>query len=173
MGNRLPMPYVYAKVSGGPLSSYFVHVVNTEQEEPMEIDLKRLGENIRYLRQGKNWSLADFAGECGVSKAYISDLENGTGGRPNIQYLFKIAVALETTLDTLVNQSIRAPQKKTSRVGRGGDPLPPGLEEFAGQEGLEPEQTDMLAKLNFRGNRPKDAHAWRLIYNAIRIASRG
>ncbi len=64
----------------------------------MEIDLKMLGQNIRYLRQGKNLSLADLAAKSGVSKTYISALENGFRGRPNVQYLYKIAIALETTI---------------------------------------------------------------------------
>jgi transcriptional regulator with XRE-family HTH domain len=138
----------------------------------MEISLKRLGKNIRYLRQGKSWSLSDLAERSGVSKAYISDLENGSGGRPNIQYLYRIATALDTTIDGLVNQSVRTTPKRGSKTTGSNEPLPPGLEEFAEKEGLEPEQMDMLAKLNFRGNRPKDADAWKLIYDTIKIASR-
>jgi len=139
----------------------------------MDIDLKRLGESIRYLRQGKNWSLADLADKSSISKAYISDLENGSGGRPNIQYLYKIAVALGSTIDGLVSHTVRPAQKKTPKPGSAGSVLPPGLAEFAQKEKLEPEQIEMLATLNFRGNRPKDADAWRFIYEAIRIASRG
>ena len=138
----------------------------------MEVDLKRLGENIRYLRQGRNLSLADLAEKSGVSKAYISNLENGSGGRPNIQYLYRIAVALETTIDTLVKKSVRSSVKKPSSSATPDETLPPGLEEFAKQEKLEPEQIDMLAKLNFRGNRPRDPEAWKLIYEVIKIASR-
>lgn len=137
----------------------------------MEIDLKRLGENIRYLRQGKNLSLADLTIKSGVSKAYISDLENGLGGRPNVQYLYKIATALDTTIDALINLSLKPSQRKPGPdVSK--EPLPPGLEEFAKQEHLEPQQIDMLARLNFRGNRPKDAEAWKLIYDTIKLASR-
>ena len=137
----------------------------------MEIDLKRLGENIRYLRQGQNLSLADLAAKSGVSKTYISDLENGLGGRPNVQYLYKIATALETTIDALINLSLKPSQRKAiPAISK--EPLPPGLEEFAKQEHLEPQQIDMLARLNFRGNRPKDADAWKLIYDTIKIASR-
>jgi transcriptional regulator with XRE-family HTH domain len=137
----------------------------------MEIDLKRLGENIRYLRQGKNLSLADLAAKSGVSKTYISDLENGLGGRPNVQYLYKIATALETTIDALISLSLKPSQRKTvPTVSK--EPLPPGLEEFAKQEHLEPQQIDMLARLNFRGNRPKNADAWKLIYDTIKMASR-
>src|SRR6267143_3013327 len=137
----------------------------------MEIDLKRLGENIRYVRQGKNLSLADLAKKSGVSKTYISDLENGLGGRPNVQYLYRIATALETTIDALIKLSLKPSQIKTiPDVCK--EPLPPGLEEFAKQERLEPQQIDMLAKLNFRGNRPKDPDAWKLIYDTIKMASR-
>jgi transcriptional regulator with XRE-family HTH domain len=113
-----------------------------------------------------------LAEHSGVSKAYISDLENGSGGRPNIQYLYKIAVALDTTIDGLVSQSVRTPQKKASKRSSQDEPLPPGLGEFAKQEGLSPEEIDMLARLNFRGSRPKDSDAWKLIYDAIKIASR-
>ncbi|SRR6266568_1648505 len=137
----------------------------------MEIDLKRLGENIRYLRQGKNLSLADLAKMSGVSKTYISDLENGLGGRPNVQYLYKIATALETTIDALIKLSLKtSPVKTNPSVSK--EPLPPGLEEFAKQERLEPKQIDMLARLNFRGNRPKSADAWKLIYDTLKMASR-
>lgn len=137
----------------------------------MEIDLKRLGENIRFLRQGKNWSLADLSDKSGVSKAYISDLENGMGGRPNVQYLYKIAIALNTTIDGLINLSLKPSQRKgVSSTPK--EPLPPGLEEFAKKENLEPEQIEMLARLNFRGNRPKDPDAWKLIYDTIKMASR-
>lgn len=137
----------------------------------MEIDLTLLGENIRYLRQGKNLSLADLTAKSGVSKTYISDLENGLGGRPNVQYLYKIATALETTIDALINLSLKPSQRKAiSAASR--EPLPPGLEEFAKQERLKPQQIDMLARLNFRGKRPKDTDAWKLIYDTIKMASR-
>jgi|SRR6267143_4092515 len=138
----------------------------------MEIDLKRLGENIRYVRQGKNLSLADLAAKSGVSKTYISDLENGLGGRPNVQHLYKIATSLETTIDTLINLSLKPAQRRATIPPASQEPLPPGLEEFAKQEKLEPQQIDMLARLNFRGNRPRDKEAWRLIYDAIKMASR-
>jgi transcriptional regulator with XRE-family HTH domain len=137
----------------------------------MEIDLKMLGQNIRYLRQGKNLSLADLTVKSGVSKTYISDLENGLGGRPNVQYLYKIAIALDTTIDALINLSLK-PSQRRAIPAVNKEPLPPGLEEFAKQERLEPQQIEMLARLNFRGNRPRDPDAWKLIYDTIKMASR-
>ena len=56
---------------------------------------------IRYLRNGKGWSLSQLEKASGVSKAYISDVENGAAGRPNIQYVYALAVALGVTLDEL------------------------------------------------------------------------
>ena len=88
----------------------------------MEIDLKRLGENIRYQRQGRDWSLSDLAEHSRVSKAYLSGLENGTGGRPNIQYVYRIAVALETTIDSLVIQSLRPSLNQNTKVKRSNEP---------------------------------------------------
>src|SRR5438128_1149888 len=40
------------------------------------IDLKKLGHKVRFLRQGREWTLADLAEHAKVSKAYLSDLEN-------------------------------------------------------------------------------------------------
>src|SRR5277367_145541 len=99
----------------------------------MEINLKMLGQNIRYLRQGKNLSLADLASTSGVSKPYISDLENGLGGRPNVQYLYKIALALETTIDALIDLSLKPAQRRAIPTFS-KEPLPPGLEEFSKKE---------------------------------------
>lgn len=51
-----------------------------------------------------------------MSKAYISDLENGSAGKPNIQYIFAIATALDTTLDELLHDVvISAPPSKSKR----------------------------------------------------------
>jgi hypothetical protein len=71
----------------------------------------------------------------------------------------------------LISLSLKPSQRKpVPTVSK--EPLPPGLEEFAKQEHLEPQQIDMLARLNFRGNRPKNADAWKLIYDTIKMASR-
>ena len=85
--------------------------------ENSNIDLKRLGENVRFRRQGKGWALNDLAEKSGIGKAYISDLENGVAGKPNIQYVFAIASALGVTLDELLDDAapkqIRFSQEET------------------------------------------------------------
>ena len=43
------------------------------------IDLKKLGATIRFLRQGKNWALADLAEKSAVSKPESEDLASFAG----------------------------------------------------------------------------------------------
>lgn len=132
------------------------------------IDLKKLGATIRFLRQGKGWALADLALKSGVSKAYISDLENGVAGKPNIQYVFNVASALDVTLDNLLRDATG--KEHRSRKKRSAEDLPPGLGELQRELELSDDETEMLAQVNFRGNRPKDKDGWRFVLQAIRMA---
>lgn len=133
-----------------------------------EIDLKRLGHSIRFLRQGKGWGLAELAKASGVSKAYISDLENGVAGKPNIQYLYSIAVALDTTLNDLVNGAVSVGKAAPDTRGRH---LPPGLAELKEEMNLSDEDVDKLATVNFRGHRPKDKEGWRYLLATLTMLS--
>jgi transcriptional regulator with XRE-family HTH domain len=131
------------------------------------IDLKKLGATIRFLRQGKGWALADLSQRAAVSKAYISDLENGVAGKPNIQYVFNVATALDVTLDDLLRDAIG----KEQRVRRKHtEDLPPGLAELQQDLDLSDDDVEMLAQVNFRGNRPRDKDGWRFVLQAIRMA---
>jgi transcriptional regulator with XRE-family HTH domain len=137
-----------------------------------EIDLDKLGSTIRFYRQGKGWSLGDLSERAKVPKAYISDLENGAAGKPNIQYVFNIAEALDVTLDDLVRDATAKEQKAKRRST--GD-LPPGLAELQQEleftdERLTDDYVEMLAQVNFRGNRPKDKEGWRFVHQAIKLA---
>ena len=137
-----------------------------------QIDLTRLGARIRFLRQGKGWSLADLAEKSGVPKAYLSDLENGVAGKPNIQYVFNIAEALEVTLDDLLREAV--PKERRSKR-RPAEDLPPGLAELQQElaltsEPLSENDVETLAQVNFRGNRPRDKEGWRFVLQAIRMA---
>jgi hypothetical protein len=53
----------------------------------------------------EEWSLSELEEKAGVSKAYISDIENAAAGRPNIQYVYALAVALGVTLDELLDET--------------------------------------------------------------------
>jgi transcriptional regulator with XRE-family HTH domain len=130
------------------------------------LDLIRLGQHVRFQRKGRGWSLADLEQHSGVPKAYISDLENGTGGKPNIQYLYQLAKTFGATIDFLIH----GPTSEEATNDR-EELLPPGLKEFADDAGLSEPERQMLSGLNFRGNRPSDKDSWRAIYEVIRLAS--
>ncbi|MGA2653563.1 MAG: helix-turn-helix transcriptional regulator [Terracidiphilus sp.] len=132
------------------------------------IDLKKLGEEIRSRRLGKGWSLSDLAEHSGVSKAYISDLENGNAGKPNVQYVYAIAVALDVTLDELLGN---AAPSSNRRIARKKEDLPQGLLELQEEAGLTDEDVQMLALVNFRGHRPRDMEGWRFLLEALRMLS--
>ncbi len=132
------------------------------------IDLRKLGQGIRSLRLGKGWSLSDLTETSGVSKAYISDLENGTAGKPNIQYVYAIAVALDVTLDELLGEAAPKPARKSTKKV---SDLPQGLLELKEEADLTDEDVQMLAEVNFRGHRPRDKEGWRFLLEALRMLS--
>jgi transcriptional regulator with XRE-family HTH domain len=134
-----------------------------------EIDLKRLGHAIRFRRQGKEWGLAELATRSGASKAYISDLENGVAGKPNIQYVYSIARALDVTLDALLNHATDAPRSSSSPSPE--YELPPGLSELQEELSLSDRDVEMLASVNFRGHRPRDKEGWRYLLETLRMLS--
>lgn len=131
------------------------------------IDLSRLGHRIRFLRQGKGWSLADLARESGLSKAYISDLENGGAGKPNIQYIYSISAAFGLTLNELLEES--AVRTEAGRSKRKDAELPAGLKELQGELKLTEADVEMLAQINFRGKRPRSKEGWRFLIEALNM----
>jgi len=135
--------------------------------EPSKIDLEKLGHKIRFLRQGRGWTLADLAAKTGLSKAYISDLENGSSGKPNIQYIFALAQALGTTLDELLHDTTAKP---LTRHKKSSD-LPSGLAELQQELNLSDEDVERLATVNFRGHRPRDKEGWRFLLETLQMLS--
>jgi transcriptional regulator with XRE-family HTH domain len=134
--------------------------------EITKIDLQKLGHRVRFLRQGKGWTITTLAEGSGISKAYISDLENGVAGKPNIQYVYSIAVALGVTLDELLDD---AQPTHRFKPRRSDEQLPPGLAELQHELKLSDAEVENLAQVNFRGNRPKDAEGWRFLLEALKM----
>ena len=62
---------------------------------------KRLGANIRQLRDQKNWSQEELAERTGLHRTYISSLERGLRN-PTVIVLEKIARAYNVPLAKLV-----------------------------------------------------------------------
>jgi XRE family transcriptional regulator of biofilm formation len=129
------------------------------------LDLKRLGHQTRFLRLGKGWTLSDLAERSGVSKAYISDLENGAAGKPNIQYVYSISRALDTTLDRLLDDVASTNPAEDASTQE----LPPGLAELRDEQKLSDEDVERLASVQFRGNRPRDIDGWRYLLKTLEM----
>ncbi len=62
--------------------------------------LSQLGKRIAYLRRKKGMSQLDLSIETGISKSYISDLENGRRN-PSVLLLQRIASSLGVSLEKL------------------------------------------------------------------------
>jgi transcriptional regulator with XRE-family HTH domain len=134
------------------------------------LDLVKLGHQVRLRRKSKGWSLSDLAKESGVSKAYISDVENGAAGRPNIQYVYSLAVALGVSLDGLLRDTVRKPLETGPKAKI--EELPPGLAKLQAEEKLTDDEVRALAGVSFRGERPTDEKGWRFLFEAIKMSSR-
>ena len=63
---------------------------------------KRLGSNVKRLRQEKGWSQEDYADRAGIHRTYVSDIERAARN-PTISVVEKLAKALEVTASDLLS----------------------------------------------------------------------
>jgi transcriptional regulator with XRE-family HTH domain len=118
-----------------------------------------VGDRIRRFRNERGLNLSRLAEQAGVSKGYLWALENDPGARrPSAETLFAVARALGVTMADLMGRELSAaPPEK----------IPDSLREFAEEEGLPEADIQMLASIQFRGERPRTKERWRYIYTAI------
>jgi len=62
------------------------------------------GENLRKFRLGNNFTQEKLALEAGLSLRFIQNLESGER-QPTLETIFKLARALETSPQTLIQPS--------------------------------------------------------------------
>ncbi len=119
-----------------------------------------IGRRIRKYREAKGISGVQLAKNSGISRSYISELENGAGNhtRPSARVLYALGKALGVTMSDLLGQPLilEAPTER-----------PESLLEFAEAAGLSQADVEMLASINFRGDPPRTAQRWSFIYEAI------
>ena len=63
-----------------------------------------IGENIKQLRTDRGLTQKDFAKETGISRSYLSDLENNRKS-PTVETLEKVARKMNTSLKFLIEGS--------------------------------------------------------------------
>ncbi|WP_017755130.1 helix-turn-helix domain-containing protein [Calidifontibacillus oryziterrae] len=69
------------------------------------------GKKIRDLRIKRGLSLSELAKLSGVSKSYLSFIERGKQTNPSIEVVEKIAAALQTDMQSILNVAL--PKKQT------------------------------------------------------------
>jgi transcriptional regulator with XRE-family HTH domain len=62
------------------------------------------GEKLHKLRKYKEYSLEALADKISSTKSYIWDLENKPNIRPSAETVYKLATALDTTVDVLMGE---------------------------------------------------------------------
>ncbi|WHY84332.1 helix-turn-helix domain-containing protein [Neobacillus novalis] len=62
-----------------------------------------IGYRIKQLRENKGFSLTELAKQANVSKSYLSQLERGLQSNPSMQFLKKVAIPLEVSIDYLLD----------------------------------------------------------------------
>ena len=129
-----------------------------------------LGDRIRDCRQTRGWRLEDLAKKAGVSKGFLSDLENNKQKNVGVDYLRRIAGALDVSLHYLTTGRAAAPSASEVQ-------LPASLVDFAKEEQLSVNRTMMLLDarrqiVSHRSNGSKSEDLenfnWRLFYQALK-----
>jgi transcriptional regulator with XRE-family HTH domain len=129
------------------------------------------GDRIREVRDSLGWTQQVLADKTGLSKGFLSDVENGHRGISS-DNLLKIANALGATLDYLAgNAEQLAPAQQRSQVI-----VPDALSKVAAAEGwsyseaiqvLEAYNT-VVARRSSEQRREFDQAQWKRLYVAIK-----
>lgn len=120
-----------------------------------------LGERIKRYRLDASLSPSQLAERADVSKSYISSLESETESerRPSADILYRLAKALGVAMSDLLGKPVLIDQSAERS---------PELLEFAEEDRLPEADINMLASIQFRGERPRTVARWRFIYEAIK-----
>ncbi len=117
-----------------------------------------VNQRIRQRRLELKMSSAALARAAGISRGYLSEIENGHAARPSATVLLRLAEALETSISDLLQE-----EQKTGRAERVSL-----LEQLAELDNIPEEDVQMLAGIKFRGYQPTTLEDWRYLYQSIK-----
>jgi transcriptional regulator with XRE-family HTH domain len=121
-----------------------------------------LADQIRKYRTEQRLSLSELARRSKISKGYLCQLEKKPfGPRPSADILYRIAFALGISIGTLL-------EKQIAQINEELTDVPEGLRQFAYAEQLTEEEIRMLARIEYRGHRPRTTDDWKFLYEAIK-----
>ena len=126
------------------------------------MDGQTMGQRIKRRREELHISLNQLSEKSGVAKGWLWEIENEKRDkdvRPSAETLFKIAEALGTSAADLLGKKI---QQNTT------PDRPDALKSFAQENDLTDADVEMLARIEFRGEKPETKEDWQYIYESIR-----
>lgn len=119
-----------------------------------------LGETIKHLRLAREWTLDTLSKASGVSKGFLSELENGKRSNLGSATLMKIADAFKVPVESLME---------------GGLQIPADLAQFASAQNLTFSDAVTLLKMRRQIHAHRDAirseddaFDWRQFYDAVK-----
>src|SRR6266566_1451191 len=129
-----------------------------------------VGDRVREIRETKKWTQDQLATKSGVSKGFLSDIENNKRN-PSSEYVLKIANALGASLDYLLRGLETTPGIRTEPVV-----IPPALAEAAEQLNLSYAETvelleahrSVIARRSNRQTKSFDVKDWMELHKAIK-----
>jgi transcriptional regulator with XRE-family HTH domain len=130
------------------------------RDRPGDEPTAELWARLRTYREQQGLSLSGLSELTGLSKGYLSSLENhDQPRRPSAEVLYTLAQALGVTMSDLMGRRL---------LSAAAPDVPPSLAEFANDAQLNEADIAMLASIQFRGEQPRTPARWRYIYESIR-----
>ena len=128
-----------------------------------------MGERIWKLRDQQGLTLEQLASRVGMTKGFLSDVENGKRGISS-ENLLRLAQALGASVDYLMTGDEGETAFAPAVI------IPRELSEFAHEAGLSYQQTvelleahnSVVARRHKQGPRPLSGEDWRKLYDAIK-----
>lgn len=131
--------------------------------------MSSVGERIREVRSEQRMTQEELAERTGISKGFLSDVENGKRGIGS-DYLLRIANALGASLDYLMRGQAAGPVKTEPVV------IPPELSDAAEELGLSYSETiellaaskSVVARRSTRSTKKLSVDDWKSLHKIIK-----
>lgn len=124
-----------------------------------------LGRRIRERRLAQGMKLATLARKAGITSSYLCELETTEGRSPSAVILCRIADALDTSVQQLLDLAGRP-------AARDGAVIPPSLSRARAVYRFSEDEVTLLSGIEYRGRRPQSEEDWFFLLCAIRRAVR-
>jgi transcriptional regulator with XRE-family HTH domain len=121
------------------------------------MDSQVLGRQVLKKRKEMGLSQGVLAQRAGISRQYVSYIEQGKARNVSINILNQLATALEKT-----------PAELTGQTYHDEALISPVLRQFALSKSLSFYVVDKLSHIPRRGQEPQTVEEWRQLYEAIR-----